>query len=474
MRRLKEQTEIELDEPLWAGQGRSCDRERKSSAKAPTRSWARSTPISDRETIKTEQLNKIIEKCREEKRKKKEKEERKQLELNKKEEESRRWETRRLARQEAREQQTPLTSKVTTERTTLTSKEVQTTTTGKGASKKTAPKSIQLITHSELTTTYDRDQSGSQESVSQEDDRIPSTLDLDLHLSEGEYIPTSPQQIGEIVGAPKDLQRLLPLPEIQQSTLDKYLPSTGEASYSQGKSQDISPPEITGGSIPCAQPPSTVKHKLDMRDLRRDSTDSVLVITPTQSPVQLPNKEDSSSSFGPDNIDLDETTVDKVREAIDKEFHLCMVIGPDIASQRKELEEKYEKLHEELHKKLESEFQEQKRQAKEKYQNQLVVVKLQYTDEIAEEIAKIDKECEEGVEEFHQTIDLKKQQEFKKIEEDREIQQRKALEDSEQELADYQNNLKGRYRVKTAKLKKHYQEKYSKLEEEEAEKFHQV
>ena len=37
----------------------------------------------------------------------------------------------------------------------LTSKEVQTATTGKGASKKTAPKSIQLIAHSELTTTYD-------------------------------------------------------------------------------------------------------------------------------------------------------------------------------------------------------------------------------------------------------------------------------------------------------------------------------
>ena len=97
----------------------------------------------------------------------------------------------------------------------LTSKEVQTTTTGKGASKKTAPKSIQLITHSELTTTYDRDQSGSQESVSQEDDKIPSTLDLDLHLSESEYVPTSPQQIGEILGAPEDLQRLLPLPELQ-------------------------------------------------------------------------------------------------------------------------------------------------------------------------------------------------------------------------------------------------------------------
>ena len=30
-RRLKEQTEIEPDKPLQAGQGRSCDRERKSS-----------------------------------------------------------------------------------------------------------------------------------------------------------------------------------------------------------------------------------------------------------------------------------------------------------------------------------------------------------------------------------------------------------------------------------------------------------
>ena len=125
----------------------------------------------------------------------------------------------------------------------LTSKEVQTTTTGKGASKKTAPKSIQLIAHSELTTTYDRDQSGSQESVSREDDKIPSTLDLDLHLSESEYIPTSPQQIGEILGAPEDLQRFLPLPEIQQLTLDKYLPSTVEANYSQNKSQEVSPPQ---------------------------------------------------------------------------------------------------------------------------------------------------------------------------------------------------------------------------------------
>ena len=39
---------------------------------------------------------------------------------------------------------------------------------------------------------YDRDQSGSQESVSQEDNKIPSTLDLDLHLSESGYVPTSP------------------------------------------------------------------------------------------------------------------------------------------------------------------------------------------------------------------------------------------------------------------------------------------
>ena len=404
MRRLKEQTEIEPDESLQTGQGRSCDRERKSSAKTPaktpTRSQARSTPINDRESIKTEQLNKIIEKCREEQRKRKVKEEKKQLELNKKEEENRRREARRLARQEAREQQTPLTSKVTTERTTLTSKEVQTITTGKGASKKTAPKSIQLITHSELTTTYDRNQSGSQESVSQEDDKIPSTLDLDLHLSESEYIPTSPQQIGEILGTPEDLQRLLPLPEIQQSTLNKYLPSTGKASYSQNKLQEVSPPKTTGGSIPCTQPPSTVKCKLDIRDLRRDSTDSVLVITPTQSPTQSPTKEDSSSSFDPDNINLDETTIDKAREAIDKEFHLCMVIGQDIANQRKELEKKYKKFHEELHKKLESGFQEQKKQAKENYQKQLLVFKLQYADEIAEEIAKIDKQCEECVEEF--------------------------------------------------------------------------
>ena len=217
-RRFKEQKELEPDEPFWAGQGRSHERERKSRAKTPaktpTRSWARSTPVNDRESIKTEQLNKIIEKCREDQRKRKEKEEKKKLELNKKEEENRRREARRLARQEAREKQTPLASKVTTERTMLTSKEVQTATTGKGASKKTAPKSIQLITHSELTTTYDRDQSGSEESVSQEDDKIPSTLDLDLHLSESEYVPTSPREVGEILGTPEDLQRLLPLPEI--------------------------------------------------------------------------------------------------------------------------------------------------------------------------------------------------------------------------------------------------------------------
>ena len=125
-------------------------------------------------------------------------------------------------------------------------------------------------------------------------------------MSESEYIPTSPRQIGEILGAPEDLQRLLPLPEIQQSTLDKYLPSTSEANYSQNKSQEISPPKTTGGSIPCAQPPSTIKRKLDIRDLRRDSN-SILEITPTQSP-ESPTKEDSSSSFDPDNIDLDETT----------------------------------------------------------------------------------------------------------------------------------------------------------------------
>ena len=112
----------------------------------------------------------------------------------------------------------------------------------------------------------------------------------------------------------------MPFQELQQSTLDKYLPSTSEANYNQNKSQEVSPPETTGGSIPCAQPPSTVKHKLDIRDLRRDSPDSVLEITPIQSPAESPTKEDSSSSFDPDNIDLDETTIDKAREAIDKEF----------------------------------------------------------------------------------------------------------------------------------------------------------
>ena len=59
------------------------------------------------------------------------------------------------------------------------------------------------------------------------------------------------------------------------------------------------------------------------------------------------------------------------------------------------------------------------------------MIKLQYTDEIAEEIAKIDKQCEECDEEFHQTVELRKQQEFQEIEEDKEIQQRKVLEDSE-------------------------------------------
>ena len=151
----------------------------------------------------------------------------------------------------------------------------------------------------------------------------------------------------------------MPLPELQQSTLDKYLPSTSETNYSQNKSQEISPPETTGGSIPCAQPPSTIKCKLDIRDLRRGSTDLILEIRPTQTPVESPIEEDSSSSFDPDSIDLDETTVDKVREAIDKEFHLCMVTGQDIANQRRELEEKYEEFCKELHKKLESEFQEQ-------------------------------------------------------------------------------------------------------------------
>ena len=56
---------------------------------------------------------------------------------------------------------------------------------------------------------------------------------------------------------------------------------------------------------------------------------------------------------------------------------------------------------------------------------------MQYTDVIAEEMAKIDKQCKESVEEFHQTTELKKKQEFQEIEEDRVIQQRKVLEDSE-------------------------------------------
>ena len=81
VRRFKEQKELEPDEPFQTGQGRSHERERKSSAKTPaktpTRSRARSTPFNDKESIKTEQLNKIIEKCREEQRKRKGKEEEK-------------------------------------------------------------------------------------------------------------------------------------------------------------------------------------------------------------------------------------------------------------------------------------------------------------------------------------------------------------------------------------------------------------
>ena len=57
MRRFKEQKELEPDEPFQTGQGRSHERERKSSVKTPTRSQARSTPINDRESIKTEHLN---------------------------------------------------------------------------------------------------------------------------------------------------------------------------------------------------------------------------------------------------------------------------------------------------------------------------------------------------------------------------------------------------------------------------------
>ena len=91
-----------------------------------------------------------------------------------------------------------------------------------------------------------------------------------------------------------------------------------------------------------------------------------------------------------------------------------------------------------------------------------MAVKLQYTDELSEEIAKIDKQCEDSVEEFCQTIDLKKEQEIQKIEEDKEIQHRKALEDSEQEITDYQNKLKGKNKVNTTELKKHYQQKYNK------------
>ena len=48
-------------------------KEQKELAKTPTRS----TPINDRESIKTEQLNKIIEKHREEERKRKKKKKRK-------------------------------------------------------------------------------------------------------------------------------------------------------------------------------------------------------------------------------------------------------------------------------------------------------------------------------------------------------------------------------------------------------------
>ena len=126
-----------------------------------------------------------------------------------------------------------------------------------------------------------------------------------------------------------------------------------------------------------------------------------------------------------------------------------MVIGQDIANQRKELEEMYKNICEELHKKLELEFQEQKRQAKEKYQKQLSAFKLQYTDEIAEEIAKVDKQCEECWR-ISSNCRIKETARIPGNRRRWEIQQRKVLENSEWELPDYQNNLKGKYRVKTA------------------------
>ena len=52
-------------------------------------------------------------------------------------------------------------------------------------SRKTTPKSIQLIAHPKLTTKYRREQSNSQESLLPED-KMASTLDLDLHLSEAD------------------------------------------------------------------------------------------------------------------------------------------------------------------------------------------------------------------------------------------------------------------------------------------------
>ena len=161
--------------------------------------------------------------------------------------------------------------------------------------------------------------------------------------------------------------------------------------------------EKTGGSIPCAQPPSTVKLRLDIRDLRRDSTDSVLAITPTQSPT----KEDTPPSFDLDDIDLDESTIDKARADIDKEYQLCMVIGQDITNQRKELEEKYSKFRKELHEKLESEFQEQKRKAEEKYKDRITEIKFQYADKIAQEVGDINRQFEEGVENYRQAEELK-------------------------------------------------------------------
>ena len=80
----------------------------------------------------------------------------------------------------------------------------------------------------------------------------------------------------------------------------------------------------------------------------------------------------------------------------------------------------------------------------------------------------------EGVEDYCQAKGLEKEQKIQKIVEDRELQERKASENNQQEFADYLNKLQVKIKMKTTELKKCYKEKYTKLENEEAENFQQA